>query len=182
MKKKNKTVFISRLALLVSLTVIVQIAGFPQPITGPLINFLLFITATLLGRIAGMTLGSLTPLIALLRGQLPAVLAPLVPFIAIANSILVLIYYLLNYKTNMQIAFIERLKIYIAIFFAAVAKYLFFVLTVKIIFPIISDISIPERIALVLLTPQLLTALAGGILFIIILKIMNRSGLWHQPA
>lgn len=180
MKVNNKTVFISRLALLVSLTVIVQIAGFPQPITGPLINFFLFMTATLLGRIAGMTLGSLTPLIALLRGQLPAVLAPLAPIIAVANIILVLVYYWLNYKIIIPIRLFERLKIYSAIILAAVAKYLFFILIVKIIFPQIFNISIPGKIALVLLTPQLLTALAGGILFIIVLKIMNRAGLWRQ--
>lgn len=100
MPLSKKTIFISRLALLVSLSLAIQVAGLPQPITGPLINMLLFLTAAMLGWIAGVILGCLTPLAALIRGQLPAVLAPLVPFIATANAILVLVYFLVYYQRS----------------------------------------------------------------------------------
>jgi len=178
----KKTLFISRLALLIALTMVIQIAGFPQPITGPLINMLLFITTTLLGWIAGVILGSLTPLIAVIRGQLPAVLFPLVPFIAIANIILVLAYFLIYYKILKHTNLLSWLKIVIAIVFAAVAKYLFFILTIKIIFPYIVNFSIPDNVAIILMTPQLITALIGGVLFLILLNILNRAGLWRESS
>ena len=123
MPLSNKTLFISRLALLISLALVIQIVGLPQPITGPLINMLLFLTVTILGWIAGVILGCLTPLAALIRGQLPAVLAPLVPFIAVANAILVLIYSLVYYKILKNINLISWLKIIVAIVLAALAKY-----------------------------------------------------------
>jgi len=180
MPLSKKTLFISRLALLIALTTVIQIAGFPQPITGPLINMLLFITVTLLGWIAGAILGCLTPLIALIRGQLPALLAPLVPFIAVANTVLVLVYFLIYYLILKHANFVKWLKIIIAVIFAAVAKYLFFILTVKIIFPYIVNFTIPDNVAIILMTPQLFTALFGGVLFLILLNILSRSGLWRE--
>jgi hypothetical protein len=182
MPLSKRTLFISRLALLISLTLVIQIAGFPQPITGPLINMLLFITVTLLGWIAGAILGCLTPLIALIRGQLPAMLAPLVPFIAIANTILVLVYFLIYSQILKHTNLVKWLKIIIAVIFAAIAKYLFFILTVKIIFPLIVNFSLPDNVVIILMTPQLLTALVGGVLFLILLNILNRSGLWHESS
>ena len=176
----KKTLFISRLGLLISLTVIIQIAGFPQPITGPLINMLLFITTSMLGWIAGVLLGCLTPLTALIRGQLPSVLAPLVPFIAAANAILVLAYYFIYYKLLRHTNHLYSLNIIVAFTCASVAKYLFFILVVKIIFPYIVNISIPDNFAIILMTPQLLTALGGGVLFLIFLNILNRAGLWRK--
>ncbi len=177
-----KTLFISRLALLIALTLVIQMAGFPQPITGPLVNMLLFITTSLLGRIAGVLLGGLTPLIAIIRGQLPAVLAPLVPFIAIANAILVLTYFIIYSKILKNTNLVKWLKIIIGVIFAAVAKYLVFILTVKIIFPYIFNITIPENVAIILMTPQLFTALMGGVLFLILLNILNKAGLWSESS
>ena len=180
MPLSKKTLFISRLALLISLTVVIQIAGLPQPITGLLINMLLFVTATMLGWIAGVILGCLTPLAALIRGQLPAVLAPLVPFIAAANAILVLAYYFIYYKLLKNTHQLYWLKIIIAIIFAALAKYLFFIFTIKIIFPYLVNFSIPQNVAVILMTPQLFTALIGGVLFLIFLNVLNRTGLWRE--
>lgn len=180
MPLSTKTLFISRLALLISLTAVVQIAGFPQPITGPLINMLLFITVALLGWIAGAILGCLTPLSALIRGQLPAVLAPLVPFIAVANTILVLVYFSIYYILLKHANLVKWLKIIIAVIFAALAKYFFFLLTIKIIFPYIANFSIPDNVAIILMTPQLFTALIGGVLFLILLNILSRAGLWRE--
>ena len=180
MPLSKKTVFISRLALLVSLTLVIQVLGLPQPITGPLINMLLFLTTTLLGWIAGVILGCLTPLTAVIRGQLPAVLTPLVPFIALANAILVLAYFLVYFKILKHINLSNWLKTIIAIVFAAFAKYLFFTLTIKFIFPYLINFSISNNVAIVLMTPQLLTALVGGVLFLILLNILKRAEIWTE--
>jgi len=176
----KKTIFISRLALLVSLSLVIQVAGLPQPITGPLINMFLFLTTSILGWIAGVILGCLTPLIAIIRGQLPAVLAPLVPFIATANAILVLVYFLIYYKVLKHTNLLIWLKIIIAFVFSALAKYLFFIFTIKIVFPYLVNYSIPHNAAIILMTPQLFTALIGGVLFLIFLNVLNRAGLWRD--
>lgn len=176
----HRTLFISRLGLIISLTIIIQIAGFPQPITGPLINAILFITTTLFGSVAGITLGCLTPLIAVIRGQLPTVLAPLVPFIALANAILVLVYYSINYKIMIQTNVIQHFQIYIAIIVSAMCKYLFLASTVKVLFPYVFNFSIPEKVAVLMMTPQLITALIGGLLFLIFFKILNKAGIWRR--
>jgi hypothetical protein len=182
MSLSKKTLFISRLALLVSFALVIQVVGLPQPITGPLINMLLFLTTSILGWIAGVMLGCLTPLAALIRGQLPAVLAPLVPFIAVANAALVLVYFLIYYKILKHFKLLNSLKIVIAIVLAALAKYLIFIVTVKIIFPYIIRFSIPDKVAVILMTPQLFTALIGGVLFWILLKILNRAGLLLEKS
>ena len=182
MPLSKSTVFISRLALLIALTLVIQMGGFPQPITGPLINMLLFLTVMLLGWLAGAILGCLTPLIALIRGQLPAVLAPLVPFIAVANTVLVLIYFLIYFQILKRTNLAKWLKIIIAVFFAAIAKYLFFILTVKIIFPYLVKTTIPNSAAIILMTPQLFTALLGGFLFLILFNILNRAGSWRESS
>jgi len=180
MKFTKKTLFISRLSLLVSLTLIIQIAGFPQPITGPLINAMLLITTSLIGCIGGVTLGCLTPIIAILRGQLPPILASLVPFIAVGNSILVIVFFIVNYRLKIKVNQIRRFQVYFAIFSAAVAKFLFLVSTVKIIFPLILMHQVPQKYITLLMIPQLFTALIGGIIFLTLLKILDKAGIWHQ--
>lgn len=173
----KKSQFISRLALLIALAIVFQLAGLPQPITGPIINALLFTTSAIIGLYAGILLGSITPLVALIRGQLPPILAPIVPIIAAANALLVLTFYNINYKINSANRFVSRLKVYLAIIIAAVMKFLFLVLAVKIIFPVVFGYLLHEKVAMLFMIPQLFTALAGGILFLGIMKIVGFENL-----
>ncbi|MDW7680226.1 MAG: ECF transporter S component [bacterium] len=175
MTLSQKSLFISRLALLIALAIVVQMAGLPQPITGPIINALLFTTAAIISAYAGILLGCITPLVALIRGQLPPVLAPLIPVIAVANAILVVTFYVINYKIKTKYRFVSHVKIYLAIIAASITKFLFLTLAVKIIFPMVVGYLLPEKVAALLMTPQLLTALAGGVLFLGILKILVLS-------
>jgi len=180
MQFSQKTLFISRLASIVTLAIVIQIVGLPQPITGPIINALLFLTTSLIGFYAGITLGCLTPLVAVVRGQLPALLAPVIPFIAIANAILVIVFYAIHYKLKIHRSSLNRLKIYLAIISAAIAKFLFLASAVKLIFPFIFDHSLPEKFAALMMTPQLFTALAGGGLYLLLAKLLTKAGLLQQ--
>lgn len=180
MQFSQKTLFISRLALIVTLAIVLQIAGLPQPITGPIINALLFLTTALIGFYAGITLGCLTPLVAVVRGQLPPLLAPFIPFIAISNAILIIIFYAIHYKLKINRSSLKKIKIYLAIIIAAAAKFLFLSLAIKLIFPVIFNYSLPEKFAALMMMPQLFTALAGGILFLLFAKLLKKAGLLHN--
>jgi uncharacterized membrane protein len=169
---QTRTLFIARLAAILALTFVIQMAGLPQPITGPLINAMLFITAILLGNFAGVVLGCLTPVLAIIHGQLPTPLAPMIPFIALGNVTLVLIYNNLA-REKSQISF--SIKEFVAILLAAFAKFLFIYLSIKIILPFLLNVTIPEKISMLMATPQLLTALAGGILALIFTKILTKA-------
>ncbi len=95
---QKRTLFIARMGIILALTLTLQVAGLPQPVTGPLINAMLLLTAVLFGNVAGVLLGCLTPGLALVRGQLPLALAPMVPFIAVGNALLVFIFIFISKK------------------------------------------------------------------------------------
>lgn len=153
--------------------------GFPQPVTGPLINAILYISTSLLGCISGIIIGCITPLVALIRGQLPPFLAPMVPFIMIGNGLLVVIYYFIASRKRNKSP-IKQITKYIAILFASVLKFLFLSISFKIVAPLIISNDIPHKLTLLMSTPQLYSALFGGIIALIILEILFRSGLLEK--
>jgi len=176
-KERNvpkKTLFITRLAILLALTFIFQMAGLPQPITGPVINAMLLITGILLGNLAGMVLGCLTPIMALLHGQLPMPLAPMVPFIAIGNVLLVLVYNYVAQKQTLCLKVFSPFKKMVGVLLAAFAKFLLIYVSIKIFLPILLNVSIPEKISVLMATPQFITATAGGIIALIFTQILAK--------
>lgn len=177
MQFSQKTLFISQLGLLIALAIIVQIIGLPQPITGPVINALLFLTTWRMGFSAGILLGCITPLVAVVRGQLPVLLAPFIPFIAMANAIMIIAFYVINYKLKAGTSSLKFLKICLAIIIAAVSKFIFLSATVTIIFPALFGYAIPQNFAALMMTPQLVTASAGGILFLILSRWLSKHGI-----
>lgn len=178
---QKKTLFISRLSLLIALTLIIQLIGLPQPITGPLVNTMLFITTTLLGMLSGIILGFLTPLVAVLRGELPPILAPMIPFIIAGNVLLVATYALIKNKlsffTKKSQNPVRRIELHLAIVLAAVIKFLFLAFAVKLVLPVILAHAVPDKIALMMTTPQLVTALIGGAFALMIAEILYRAEL-----
>mgnify|MGYP001612116452 FL=1 len=63
-----------------------------QPITGPIVNAMLFLGAVLLPIEYALMLCMLPSLAALSFGALPVVLAPMIPFIMFSNAILVVVF------------------------------------------------------------------------------------------
>ncbi|HHV55327.1 MAG TPA: ECF transporter S component [Firmicutes bacterium] len=83
--------YLTRSAVLLALAVAVQMMGLPQLVTGSAVNTVLYLTTWAAPPLYGVLVGSLTPVIAFWRGIMPA--GPLVPFIAVGNGILVLVFW-----------------------------------------------------------------------------------------
>lgn len=147
---------VTRTGLLLALTLVVQMMGFPQPVTGPLVNFFLFIAVILVGIGGGTAIGVLTPWIALSRGILPPPLAPMVPFIILGNLSQVLLFGLL-----------KKVNRYLAVLVAAGVKYLILVSGVRFF------VQIPPMVAKAMQTPQLVTALVGGVFALIVAELLK---------
>ena len=169
--------YISRLVVFVTLTVVIEILGFPQPITGPLVNMMLILTTLILGPVAGVILGILTPLIAVFRGQLPPPLMPMVPFIMFGNSIFVLLFAAIDQRLK-KLSPSRRLLAspgsWLALFAGAFAKFIWLYSAVRILLPRLIGTSIPPTVLALMSTPQFFTAMTGGIFAFLLFNILQQ--------
>ncbi|MDD4343293.1 MAG: hypothetical protein PHH19_02850 [Eubacteriales bacterium] len=141
---------ITRIALLLALAVTVQQLKI-QWLTGPGVNAILLLAAAYTDVYSASILGMITPVMALLFGVMP--LAVVVPFIMVSNIVYIVIYKW-QYPNNS----------FVAISMAAIVKFLVLTIAVKFI------ISVPPGVAYALSTPQLFTAVTGGIIATIIIR------------
>lgn len=141
---------ITRIALLLALAVTVQQLKI-QWLTGPGVNAILLLAAAYTDVYSASILGMVTPVMALLFGVMP--LAVVVPFIMVSNIVYIVIYKW-QYPNNS----------FVAISMAAIVKFLVLTIAVKFI------ISVPPGVAYALSTPQLFTAVTGGIIATIIIR------------
>ena len=152
--------WISRTAILLAIALVFQMGGFPQFITRPLVNTVLYLATMIVGWQGGILIGIFTPVIAAMRGILPPPLAPLIPFIALGNAILVILFFWLKSKN----------KIF-GIIIASLVKFLVLVSAVRLL------VQVPPAIAQMMSFPQLVTALAGGFIALIIINIFKRANI-----
>ncbi len=148
--------FITRTAILLALTLTFQMFRLPQPFTGPAVNTMLFLSSAIVGIIGGVLIGALTPWIAFLNGILPPVLAPAIPFIMLGNAVLVIFF-----------GTLRKINIYLATVTAAVVKFLVLTTAVRFL------INVPPKVSVMLQLPQLYTAITGGIIALLILKLLE---------
>ena len=158
--ENNKIKFITRTGILLAVALVVQMGGFPQPITGPLINTVLYLSALLVNGWSGAIIGIFTPVIAFLRGILPPPLAPMIPFISIGNAALALVFTMLMNKNKI-----------LGIIIASAVKY--FILSIAVGFLV----SVPGKIAQMMGLPQLFTALIGGGIAMVTYKALKVIGI-----
>lgn len=83
-------------ALLLGVSVLTPMLGLPQLFTGAVVNAALLVAVVLVGPRAAISIGVLPSLFAVVSGQLPAPLAPLVPLIIVGNTLLVVVFSLLR--------------------------------------------------------------------------------------
>lgn len=157
---KRDLKFMTRTAILLALTIAFQAAKLPQTFTGPAVNAMLFVAASVVGIGGGVLIGTITPAVALAVGILKPVLAPAVPFVMIANASLVVSYGLL-----------QRSNQCLGIVVAAVIKFLVLFIATQYI------LVLSPKISVALQFPQLLTALIGGLAAFLILKALRAAGL-----
>ncbi|MDI3480887.1 MAG: hypothetical protein PWQ97_542 [Tepidanaerobacteraceae bacterium] len=150
---------ITRTAILLALTVVFQSLKLGQFFTGPLVNAVLLISACAIGWPSGVVIGAATPWIALLVGILKPVLAPAVPFIMIGNALLVIVFY-----------FLKPLNSYIAVLASAVIKFGVLYVATRFI------LHLNPSVSSALQFPQLITAIVGGFLALIVISALNSFG------
>lgn len=156
-----KVRFLTRTALLLALTLVIQLLRLPQPITGTGVNFFLYIAVFMIGISSGSLIGLLTPIIALSFGIIG--FAPLVPFIVVGNLSLVVVFGLIKNKNR-----------YLAVIMASAVKFLVLVIAVNLI------IQVPPKAAQMMQLPQLFTALGGGALAIVINLLLERTKVFSE--
>ena len=150
-------------ATLIGVATIVPLFHY-QPVTGPIVNATLFIAAATLGPQRAILIGLVPSMIALSAGLLPAVLAPMIPFIMLSNAILIMTFSALkkkNYWLNVAIG--------------STLKFIFLFATSSIVINLLIKKEIAQQVALIMSWPQLLTALAGGVIAYPIIKLIKRK-------
>jgi len=148
--EKSKFILTAQAVVLIGIAVVAPFFHF-QWITGPIVNATLFVSVILLG-VQGATLVALLPsIIALSVGTLPAVLAPMVPYIMLSNIILILAFNLLRKKNFIA-----------AVISASVLKFGVLFSTSFIVINLVMKKELAASIASVMGINQLITALLGG--------------------
>ncbi|NLL61348.1 MAG: ECF transporter S component [Candidatus Atribacteria bacterium] len=160
MQTSTRIKWLTRTAFLLAIALVFQMGGFPQPITGPLVNTVLYLAASIVGWQGGILIGILTPLVAAMRGILPPPLAPLIPFIALGNSLMVVLFYLLKFKNKI-----------IAIIIASLVKFSILFSAVNLL------VQVPPAVSQMMSLPQLITALTGGIVALLVMALLKKANI-----
>ncbi len=155
---RSKALLLTQFAALVGIATVVPLFH-QQMITGPVVNATLFVAAVLLGTQMGVFVGLIPSIIALSVGTLPAPLAPMVPYIMLSNAILILAFN----------AFRER-NYWLAVGIASALKFAFLWATSSVVIGLLMKKELAESVALMMSWPQLLTALLGGALASLFLR------------
>jgi len=158
MEKKTNIRWLTRTAILLAIALLFQIGGFPQYLTGPLVNTVLYLSTMIVGWQGGVLIGIFTPIIAIMRGILPPPLAPLIPFIALGNGILSILFFWLKSKNKI-----------LGIVIASTVKFLILVTAVKLL------VQVPPPVAQMMSFPQLVTALSGGVIALLAERLLSKS-------
>ena len=140
-----------------------------QWVTGPIVNMILIVTLFLVGLRSALVLCLIPSLMALSGGLLPAVLAPVVPFIMISNVILVLsIDWFYNNSKSQLNGYLGGVII------GAGLKFIFLFLSIDFISRLLINQGLVAKVAQMMSWPQFATAVTGGLLAWVILKWLKR--------
>lgn len=177
---KEKTLELVNISALTQFLVLAGVATFlpfvihQQLITGPIVNAILILALFTVGIRSALTLCLIPSLMALSGGLLPAVLAPVVPFIMISNVILILS---LDYAVNAgerQTAPINAKRYWLGLCIGAGLKFLFLFASVNVISKLLIKQELAMKVAQMMSWPQFATAITGGAIAWLILKKLKR--------
>jgi hypothetical protein len=133
-----------------------------QLVSGTIVNATLIVSVCLLGAREGLVIGLLPSSVALAVGLLPAVLAPMVTFIIISNAILVLTF-----------DHLRKINYWVGVIAAALLKTAFLTATSGVVVNLLVNKQAASAVAAMMSIPQLVTALAGGLLAYGVLKLLG---------
>jgi hypothetical protein len=129
-----------------------------QLIVGSLVNAVLFISAATLGPQAAIMVGLVPSLVSISVGLLPALLAPMIPFIMVSNTILIVVFSRFQVKNK-----------WLGLISASVLKFVFLFATSNIVINLLFKKEIAKQVSLMMSYPQLITALVGGVIALTLL-------------
>lgn len=154
------------LAIFASLLLIVTFAPLfkQQMITGPIVNASLFASVVLLGMGPAVLIGTLPSLFAVFFGFHPAVLMPLVPFIITSNFILIVVF-----------GSLRKVNYWLGVVSASFIKFLFLFGVSSVVISLFIKGPAVKSIAQMMSWPQLITALSGGVIACLFLKITAKK-------
>lgn len=155
--KNNRVYNLTKASMLLAVALLFQFIKLGQFFTGTGINATLIIAASLCGPWWAASIGAITPFFAVILGVLAPAILPIVPFIIISNMVYALTFYYLKDKNQ-----------YVAIGTAAFIK---FILLYTVVNYIVTKVPAPIKLAMS--SPQLVTAISGGILALIIIKFVK---------
>ncbi|MCX7885404.1 MAG: ECF transporter S component [Caloramator sp.] len=174
---KDDVKCIIRSGLLLAFAIVFQAIGRNIPsvnqfIIGPVINAILLIATFMCGIWWGVAIGALTPWTAWILGQLPQAMGPFIPFIALGNAIYVVAFGILRHYKKWG-----RVFGYLA---GSVLKYLFlYISALKLIylFKINLPVKVSSKLAVMMGIPQLITALLGGAIALVLIEMLLRRNI-----
>lgn len=139
--------------LMLGISMAAPLLRLPQLITGSIVNATLLVTAVVLGPRAAISVGVLPSLFAVISGQLPPGLVPLVPLIMVGNTLLVIVFHLAR-----------RRGCWVAVVAASVVKFCWLFGSTTLLTLTTGLLAGPAAVlALAMMGwPQLVTALCGG--------------------
>ena len=140
-----------------------------QWLTGPIVNAILILVLFLVGIRSALVLCLIPSLMALSGGLLPAVLAPVVPFIMIGNVLFIIIidWFYNNLKNEIK-------AYWTGIVIASGLKFIFLFFSINIIGKLLVKQELTIKVAQIMSWPQFITALTGGMIAWVILKWLKR--------
>jgi hypothetical protein len=159
------TQFVGLAAIVTFLPFLIHI----QWITGPIINALLILILFIVGIRSALLMCLIPSIMALAGGLLPAVLAPVVPFIMIGNVIFILAidYFYRAAKSQLN-------GYWIGVVVGAALKYLFIWFNANLMIGLILQKQLAAAVIQIVSWPQFATALAGGVIAWAIMKWLKR--------
>ncbi len=163
---KTRTLVTTGIMLAMALVFQLGFAQFSQPLVGPLVNMTLFLTVVLVGMPAGILVGCCTPLAAFALGIMP--MLPIVPVVMLGNTLLVLAFRWVRKLVKAPLGDI------VAVGAGAVLKFAVLAIAIRTILPMILP-KVPPALVQTFSLPQLLTALVGGALAIIMLRFLPEN-------
>lgn len=124
-----------------------------QFVTGPIVNATLLIAVGMLGMRDGLLVGLIPSSIALATGLLSPILAPMLPFIIVGNAILVVTF-----------GYLKTKNFWLGVVSGSVLKFAFLFGTSSIVINLLINQQLATKVAVMMSWPQLVTALAGGVI------------------
>ena len=176
MKRSNNTLrWLTTTAVLIALLIALQAltASAGQIVTGTCVNCVLAIAALFAGLGSGAVVAILSPFCAFLLGIGPKLL-PIVPFICLGNFVFVLVLHFLIGKKHTKVW-----QLAVGNLSAAVAKFVVLFLGItKLLLPLMADKLMPPQVQMfnaMFSWPQLLTALLGGTLALLVVPYLRKA-------